>query len=144
MFNTINLAILLLTKLREEKNKFKNAYCVHKLRGKKNAAMHDGEDVDAMLSYGATNETEVSVPYLQIKDFASFHANTTTVQGTGGISYVQAYCTKRNVTYSLNPGVFRWHQAKELLQKKAQDKIISDLDIMSDVFFECTGDGRQS
>ncbi|KAG1823821.1 uncharacterized protein BJ212DRAFT_1262604 [Suillus subaureus] len=54
-FNTVDVAwrvleqleIPLLTKLGEVKDEFKDAYYVHELRGKKNAAMHDGEDAAA-------------------------------------------------------------------------------------------------
>ncbi|KAG1722084.1 hypothetical protein EDD22DRAFT_790496, partial [Suillus occidentalis] len=207
-FNTVDvawrvleqLAIPLLTKLGEEKEEFKDAYFVHELRGKKNAAMHDGTDpvarqmalddvfehvdtleldprqwhVDVALTIGlqghvvtwrssshrevlnflmpgagpqridrlTNNKTAFHFDrHLQIKEFAGFRASTANVAGADGISYVQAYCTEKNVTYSLNPGVFRRRRAKELLDRKAEEKIISDLDIMSGVFFECTGDG---
>ncbi|KAG2094387.1 uncharacterized protein F5147DRAFT_545259, partial [Suillus discolor] len=86
--------------------------------------------------------------HLQIKEFAGFRANTTTVARADGISYIQAYRTEKNVTYSLSPGVFRQRGAKELLEKKTQEKMLLDLNIMSDVFFEFTGDevvaGRDS
>ncbi|KAG2108859.1 hypothetical protein BD769DRAFT_1365755 [Suillus cothurnatus] len=77
---------------------------------------------------------------LQVKEFAGFRANTANVAGRDGISYVQAYCTSKNVTYQLNPGVFRRRQAKELLQKETEEKIIRDLDVMSEIFFECAGE----
>ncbi|KAG1893108.1 uncharacterized protein F5891DRAFT_963475, partial [Suillus fuscotomentosus] len=207
-FNTVDvawrvledLAIPFLTKLGEEKDEFRDAYFVHELRGKKNAAMHDGEvaaerrtaldevfehvngrhldprqwHVDVALTIGLpghvvtwreSSHREILnflMPHagpdridrlmkkksafhvdrhLQIKEFAGFRANTTTVARADGISYIQAYCTEKNVTYSLSPGVFRRRRAKELLEKKTLEKILSDLDIMSDVFFECTGDG---
>lgn len=78
---------------------------------------------------------------LQIKEFAGFRATTTHCAGASGPSYVQAYCTEKNVTYSMNPGVFRRRQAKELLQKETENKIIKDMDIMSNIFFECAGEG---
>lgn len=207
-FNTVDvtwhileeLAVPLLTKLGEERDEFKDAYYVHELRGKKNAAMHDGDDaiarrmalddifehvddsyldprqwhVDVALTIGLpghvvtwreSSHREILgflMPdagpdridrlmksksafhvdrHLQIKEFAGFRATTTAVTRADGISYVQAYCTEKNLTYSLHPGVFRRRRAKELLEKKTQEKIISDLDIMSDVIFECTGDG---
>jgi len=79
---------------------------------------------------------------LQIKEFAGFRATTTHCAGAEGPSYVQAYCTGKNVTYSLNPGVFRRRHAKELLQKETEDKIIKDMDVMSNIFFECAGEGE--
>ncbi|KAG1861501.1 hypothetical protein DFJ58DRAFT_657457 [Suillus subalutaceus] len=42
-----HIAVPLLTRLGEEKPAFKDAYYVHELRGKKNAAMHDGDDAVA-------------------------------------------------------------------------------------------------
>ncbi|KAG1853675.1 hypothetical protein F4604DRAFT_1591418, partial [Suillus subluteus] len=79
---------------------------------------------------------------LQVKEFAGFRATTTHLRDIDGLSYVQAYCTEKNVTYSLNPGVFRRRHAKELLQKKTEDRIIKDMDTMSDIFFECAGEGE--
>ncbi|KAG2063154.1 hypothetical protein BDR04DRAFT_1039012 [Suillus decipiens] len=79
---------------------------------------------------------------LQIKEFAGFRATTTKCAGAQSLSYVQAYCTEKNVTYSLNPGVFRRRQAKELLQKETEDRIIKDMDVMSNIFFECAGEGE--
>jgi hypothetical protein len=79
---------------------------------------------------------------LQIKEFAGFRATTTNCAWAPGLSYVQAYSTEKNVTYSLNPGVFRRRQAKELLQKETEDRIIKDMDVMSNVFFECAGEAE--
>ncbi|KAG2064536.1 hypothetical protein BDR04DRAFT_1035008, partial [Suillus decipiens] len=79
---------------------------------------------------------------LQIKEFAGFRATTTHCPGASGLSYVQAYCTEKNVTYSLNPGVFRRRHAKELLQKETEDRILKDMDVMSNIFFECAGEGE--
>lgn len=56
--------------------------------------------------------------HLQIKEFTGFHANTTAVIRADSISTIQAYCTEKNVMYSLSPGVFQQHGAKELLEKK--------------------------
>ncbi|KAG2129248.1 uncharacterized protein EDB93DRAFT_1095501, partial [Suillus bovinus] len=78
---------------------------------------------------------------LQIKEFAGFRATTARCAGASGLSYVQAYCTEKNVTYSLNPGVFRRRQAQELLQKETEDRILKDMDVMSNIFFECAGEG---
>jgi hypothetical protein len=79
---------------------------------------------------------------LQIKEFAGFRATTANFAGASDLIYGQAYCTEKNVTYSLNPGVFRRRQAKELLQKETEDKIIKDMDVMSNIFFECAGEGE--
>ncbi|KAG1765187.1 hypothetical protein EV702DRAFT_981668 [Suillus placidus] len=78
---------------------------------------------------------------LQIKELAGFRATTSNFAGGDGIAYVQAYCTEKNVTYQLNPGVFRRRQLKELLDKKTEQKIVEDLDVMSQIFYECAGEG---
>jgi hypothetical protein len=46
------------------------------------------------------------------------------------------------VTYSLNPGIFCRRQAKELLQKETEARLIKDMDAMSNIFFECAGEGE--
>ncbi|KAG1759446.1 hypothetical protein EDD22DRAFT_981038 [Suillus occidentalis] len=79
---------------------------------------------------------------LQIKEFAGFRATTTRCAGASGLLYVQAYCTEKNVTYSLNPGIFRRRQAKELLQKETEARLIRDMDAMSNIFYECAGEGE--
>jgi hypothetical protein len=78
---------------------------------------------------------------LQIKELASFHVTTANFTENDGVTHVQAYCTEKNVMYQLNPGVFRRRQPKELVQKKMEQKIVEDLDVMSQVFYECTGEG---
>ncbi|KAG2367063.1 hypothetical protein BDR07DRAFT_1479626 [Suillus spraguei] len=77
---------------------------------------------------------------LQIQELAGFRATTTNFTNGDGITYVQAYCAERNVTYQLNPGVFRRRQPKELLQKKTEQKIVDYLDVTSQVFYECAGE----
>jgi hypothetical protein len=79
---------------------------------------------------------------LQMKELAGFRATTADFTGNDGITYVQAYCTAKNATYQMNPGVFRRRQPKELLEKKSEKKIVEDLDVMSQAFYECTGEGN--
>lgn len=55
---------------------------------------------------------------------------------------VQAYCTEKNASYQLHPGVFRRRQPRELLKKKTEQKIVDDLDVMSQTFYECAGEGN--
>ncbi|KAG1784439.1 uncharacterized protein HD556DRAFT_1251332, partial [Suillus plorans] len=79
---------------------------------------------------------------LQIKELAGFRATTANFKDNDEITYVQAYCTEKNASYQLHPGVFRRRQPKELLQKKTEQKIVDDLDVMSQVFYECAGEGN--
>ncbi|KAG1845759.1 hypothetical protein C8R48DRAFT_617015 [Suillus tomentosus] len=78
---------------------------------------------------------------LQIKEFAGFCVTTTHCVGTSSLSYVQAYCTEKNVSYSMNPGVFHQCQAKELLEK-TKSRLIKDMDIMGRTYFKCAGEGE--
>ncbi|KAG2064238.1 hypothetical protein BDR04DRAFT_1035854, partial [Suillus decipiens] len=75
---------------------------------------------------------------LQIKELSGFRATTTDL--ADDISYVQAYCTEKNVSYQLNPGVFRRRKPEELLEKKKEQKILADLDTISQIYYECAGD----
>ncbi|KAG2359805.1 hypothetical protein BDR07DRAFT_1487799 [Suillus spraguei] len=68
---------------------------------------------------------------LQIQELAGFRATTTNFTNGDGITYMQAYCAERNVTYQLNLGVFHRRQPKELLQKKTEQKIVDYLDVTS-------------
>ncbi|KAG2127748.1 hypothetical protein BD769DRAFT_1628190 [Suillus cothurnatus] len=79
---------------------------------------------------------------LQIKELAGFRATTANFTDNGEIVYMQAYCTEKNVTYQLNPGVFRRRQPKELLEKKTEQKLVEDLDVMSQIFYECAGEAN--
>jgi hypothetical protein len=75
---------------------------------------------------------------LQIKELASFCATMTDL--ADNVFYAQAYCTKKNVSYQLNPGVFRRIKPKELLEKKKEQKVLADLDLISQVYFEYAGE----
>ncbi|KAG1765275.1 hypothetical protein EV702DRAFT_1182517 [Suillus placidus] len=75
---------------------------------------------------------------LQIKELAGFRATTTDL--ADDVSYVQAYCTEKNVSYQLNPGVFRRRKPEELLDKKKEQKVLADLDLISQVYYECAGE----
>ncbi|KAG0693109.1 hypothetical protein DFH29DRAFT_1007643 [Suillus ampliporus] len=188
-FNTIDAAWHLLADVQDAilitlaalKDEFKDSYYGHKLRGKKNATMHDGEDefqrclalndifehvdarqldfrqwhIDVALTIGLlghivtwckSSHCELLnhlIPdtgpicvtrlmnnkqmfhldrTLQIKELAGFRVTMTNVRGADGTSYVQAY-------------------SNELLERKTEEKIIMDLDIMNNIFFECTGKG---
>jgi hypothetical protein len=79
---------------------------------------------------------------LQIKELAGFSVTTANFTDNDGVTYVQGYCTEKNVTYQLNPGVVCRRQPKELVQKKMEQKIVEDLDIMIQVFYECAGEGN--
>jgi hypothetical protein len=75
---------------------------------------------------------------LQIKELAGFRATTTDL--ADDVFYAQAYCTEKNVSYQLNPGVFRRIKPEELLEKKKEQKVLADLDSISQVYFECAGE----
>jgi hypothetical protein len=75
---------------------------------------------------------------LQIKELAGFRATTSDL--ADDISYVQAYCTEKNVSYQLNSGVFRRRRPEELLDSKKEQKILVELDLISQVYYECAGE----
>lgn len=77
---------------------------------------------------------------LQMKELAGFRATTTDL--ADDVSYVQAYCTEKNASYQLIPGVFRRRKPEELLEKKKERKVLADLDSISQIYFECAGEEK--
>ncbi|KAG1798803.1 hypothetical protein EV424DRAFT_1474979 [Suillus variegatus] len=75
---------------------------------------------------------------LQLKELAGFRATTTDL--ADDVSYVQAYCTEKNVSYQLTAGIFRRRRPEELLEKKKEQRILADLDTISQVYYECAGE----
>jgi hypothetical protein len=75
---------------------------------------------------------------LQIKELAGFHATMTDL--ADNFFYAQAYCTEKNVSYQLNLGVFHRIKPKELLEKKKEQKVLADLDLISQVYFKYAGE----
>ncbi|KAG1744244.1 hypothetical protein EDB19DRAFT_1827125 [Suillus lakei] len=134
------VAATLLAKLQEQKPAFRDTYFVHELRGTKGGLVTRTSSGTSCLSHALKKWLHFDRT-LQIKELAGFHATTANFAAGDGITYMQAYCTEKNVIYQLNPGLFTCQQPKELLEKKTKQKIVEDLDVMSQVFYECAGEG---
>jgi len=79
---------------------------------------------------------------MHLLDLSGFHCETGKHGKEDDVKYIQAYTTEKTMAYQLHQGLFTDKNPQDLLMTPKLEKLVQDIEKMSLVLFECTGDGE--
>lgn len=77
---------------------------------------------------------------MHLKDISGFRCSPGVKGRQDNVTYIQAYMTEKTMAYQQHQGLFTDIEPKALLSMGSLDKLVKNIERMSDVLFDCTGE----
>ncbi|KAG8221814.1 hypothetical protein J3R82DRAFT_2152, partial [Butyriboletus roseoflavus] len=83
-------------------------------------------------------------PTMHLKDISGFRCSPGAKGRHDHVTYIQAYTTEKTMAYQQHQGLFTEVEAKALLSTRSLDKLVQNMDRMSQVLHQCTGEQNEN